>query len=204
MADLAVAEGQLLEQILVETHKIWSEGLAPKPYMQWWKAQLETAFGRRHLRRVALVEGAEVLASAKEYTFAATLDGAAIRVVGLGAVFAQPAHRGRGVASELIERMLADAARSGADLAMLFSEIGADYYERVGFHTIPILDRTLRVTESARYGAPATLVRAAEDRDLADIVAMGEVRAKPFRFHLVRDRDTVYYAIAKKRLLAGL
>jgi GNAT superfamily N-acetyltransferase len=204
MADLALAEGQRVREILTETHKIWSEGLALRPYFQWWMAQLGTPFGRRHLRRIALIDGLAVLASAKEYTFDAILAGAAIRVVGLGAVFTEPPHRRRGAARELIERMLAAATDDGADLALLFSEIGPDYYARLGFMTIPIAERTLRVTESTRYGAPATLVRAAEDRDLADIVAMGEVRAKPFRFHLVRDRDVVHYAIAKKRLLAGL
>jgi hypothetical protein len=39
---------------------------------------------------------------------------------------------------------------------------------------------------------------------LAAIVAMGEIRADPFRFHLDRDVDFVQYAITKKRLLAGL
>jgi len=49
-----------------------------------------------------------------------------------------------------------------------------------------------------------TLVRGGEERDLAAIVAMGQVRAAPFRFHLDRDLDFVQYAITKKRLLAGL
>jgi predicted N-acetyltransferase YhbS len=204
MADLAVAEGRILQDILAETHKIWSEGLKPKAYDQYNTAQLATPWGQRHLRRLALVEGTEVLASAKEYTLEAVLDGASVRIVGLGAVFTQPAHRGRGAARELIERMLARAAADGAGLALLFSEIEPDYYARLGFSVVPMSDRVLRVTESTRHGAPATLVRAAEDRDLADIVAMGEVRAKPFRFHLVRDRDVVHYAIAKKRLIAGL
>jgi GNAT superfamily N-acetyltransferase len=204
MADLALAEGRLLRDILAATYDIWCEGLTPRAYEQYYTAQLGTAWGQRHLRRVALVTGTAVLASAKEYTFDAVLAGAPVRVVGLGAVFTQPAHRGRGAAAALIERMLAAAAADGADIALLFSEIGADYYARLGFEPIPIADRILRVAESTRYGAPATLVRAAEDRDLADIVAMGSVRAKPFRFHLVRDRGLVYYAISKKRLLAGL
>ncbi len=48
------------------------------------------------------------------------------------------------------------------------------------------------------------MVRAGEERDLAAIVAMGRVRADPFRFHLDRDIDLVEYAITNKRLLAGL
>ena len=49
-----------------------------------------------------------------------------------------------------------------------------------------------------------TLVRAGEDRDLADIVTMGRARAERYRFRLERDRDFVHFAIVRKRLLAGL
>ncbi len=204
MADLALAEGPILRDILTATHDIWSEGLTPSAYQRFYTAQLATPWGGRQLRRFALVEGSDVLSSAKLYTFAATLDAQPIRVVGLGAVFTQPAHRRRGAAAELIERLMARAIEDGADLALLFSEIGADYYARLGFEPIPHSLSTLRVTESDRYGAPATLVRGADDRDLPAMVAMNDVRARPFRFHLDRDRDLVHYAIAKKRLLAGL
>jgi hypothetical protein len=47
-------------------------------------------------------------------------------------------------------------------------------------------------------------VRSGDDRDLASIAAICDTRAGPYRFHLDRDRDVVHYAIAKKRLLAGL
>ena len=204
MADLVLAEGPLLSAILEQTYSIWCEGLTPMAYDRFYSAQLATPWGRGHLRRFALVDAADLLASAKEYSFAAVLDGQSVRVVGLGAVFTNPAHRGRGVARDLIERMLARATEGGADLALLFSEIGADYYARSGFEAIHAKELTLRVKESDRRGAPATLVRAATEDDLADIVAMGETRAAPFRFHLVRDRDLVHYATSKKRLLAGL
>jgi len=204
MAHLALAKGEILRDILNATYDIWSEGLTPLAYQRYYAAQLATAWGSRHLQRFALVEGSEVLSSAKLYMFSATLDGNPIRVAGLGAVFTQPAHRHHGAAAELIERLMAHAVEDGADLALLFSEIGAAYYARLGFETIPLDVLTLRVTESNRLGAPATLVRAADDRDLPAIVAMNDVRARPFRFHLDRDLDLVQYAIAKKRLLAGL
>jgi hypothetical protein len=60
------------------------------------------------------------------------------------------------------------------------------------------------VNQSARHGAPMTMVRGGEERDLAAIVAMGRARAAPFRFHLDRDVDFVQYAITSRRLLAGL
>ena len=58
--------------------------------------------------------------------------------------------------------------------------------------------------ESERHGAPATMVRGGDDRDLAAIVAMDATRAAPFRFHLDSRSRLVHFAIAKKRLLAGL
>jgi GNAT superfamily N-acetyltransferase len=204
MAVLALAEGAVLRTILAGTHTIWSEGLTPEAYARYWTAQLATPWGRRGLRRYALVDGDSVCASAKLYTFDAMLDGKPIRIAGLGAVFTQPDHRGRGVARELIEGLLEQATADGADLALLFSEIGAEYYARLGFTPIPTNLHTLRVTESDRHGAPATLVRSGDDRDLEAIAAIGATRVPAYRFHLTRDRDLIHYAIAKKRVLAGL
>ena len=62
----------------------------------------------------------------------------------------------------------------------------------------------LAVGQSARPGAPMTLVRSGEDRDLGAIAVMGQLRAAPFRFSLVRDADPLKHAITRRRLLAGL
>ena len=204
MTNLVEADGPILDRILNDTHEIWSDGLTRHAYGRFYAAQTATPWGRTHLRRLALVDGDDVLASAKLYRFDAVLDGQPIHVAGIGAVFTSPASRGRGAARELIERLLERAAAEGADLALLFSEIGQDYYARLGFTPIPTADRQLRVTESTRYGAPMTMVRGGDDRDLKDIVSMGLTRAAPYRFHLTRDRDLVHFAIARKRLLAGL
>lgn len=204
MADFASAEGPVLEQILDATYEIWHEGLDRRAYARYYAAQLATPWGRTHLTRLALLDRGEVQASAKLYTFDATLDGRSIRVAGLGAVFTQPAHRKRGAARELIERLLERASAEGADVALLFSEIGPDYYARLGFIPIATSDLQIRVVESERYGAPATWVRGGDDRDCSVLASLGQTRAEPFRFHLNRDRDLIHYAIAKKRLLAGL
>ena len=198
------AEGVILDEILTATFGIWHEGLSRGAYERYYAGQLALPWGRAHLRRWALVEAAAVLASAKTYRFEAMLDGQSIRVVGLGAVFTQSAHRGRGHARVLVDRLLERAAADGADLALLFSEIGPDYYARLGFSPVPRSVLTLQAVESDRRGAPAMLVRAGDDRDLGDLAAMGQARAAGYRLHLDRDRDLIQSAIAKKRLLAGL
>src|SRR5438876_2974233 len=162
---LVSADGALLDAILDATFTIWHEGLSRDAYGRWWQAQLRTAWGRARLRRFALVQGSEVLASAKEYRLRGVLDGRPLEIAGIGAVFAQPLHRGHGHAADLVERLLDRAREDGVGAALLFSEIGPDYYRRLRFDVVPATEYALRVVDRGR-GAPATLVRAGDDRDL--------------------------------------
>jgi len=121
---------------------------------------------------------------------------------GIGAVFTVPGHRGAGHASRLVEQVVEQSRQEGALLAGLFSEIGTAFYERLGFSTVALDEVTVRVTR--RKGAPMTLVRFGDDRDLPAIAALHAVRSADARFALRRDSPLVHYAIAKKRLFAGL
>jgi GNAT superfamily N-acetyltransferase len=202
MSEIIPADGRVLDQILDASHALWSEGLSRSAYARHYEAQRQTAWGRAHLERFALVRNEIVLASAKVYDLSGILDGKPLRIAGIGAVFTQPEHRGRGYARDLIERLLERSAE--ADVALLFSEIDPAYYAHLGFVVVPTTELVLGLKETPRPGAPATMVRAGGDRDLPGIEAMGRDRAAAFRFHLDRDRDLIQYSIAKKRLLAGL
>jgi GNAT superfamily N-acetyltransferase len=197
------AEGVILERILDATYQVWNGGLSRQAYGKLDAAQMKTAWGRHHQRRLALVDGADVLASAAQYDLAAILDQRPVRVCGIGSILSDPAHRSGGHAQELVDRLLDEAARGGAAMALLFSDTSHEH-QPAGFDVVSMTEAELAVTESSRRGAPMTLIRGGEERDLAAIVAMGQVRANPFRFHLDRDVDFVQYAITKKRLLAGL
>jgi GNAT superfamily N-acetyltransferase len=122
MAKLVGAEGWILDRILDDTYAIWNDGLTRPAYARFFAAQAATPWGGEYLRRFALVDGDEVVASAKVYRFEALLDRQPIQVAGLGAVFTAPAARGRGAARELIEQLLERNAADGADLGLLFSE----------------------------------------------------------------------------------
>ena len=201
--DVVVATGALLDQILGLTFDIWNEGLTERAYSQWNGAQLRTVWGRTHLNRFALVDDAgELLATAKRYRFRVRLDGRTGWMAGIGAVYTPPLRRGKGYASQLVERLLEMERRDGVLLAGLFSEIGPAFYERLGFRSISIDEVTLRVKR--RNGAPAVLVRAGDERDLPLLAAMHDVRSSGVRFALHRDAPMIQYALSKKRLLAGL
>jgi GNAT superfamily N-acetyltransferase len=209
VTELIPLQGANLDRVLDLTHPFWRDDLDRNAYGRWRAAQTKTAWGLRSQRSVALVEGANLLASAEQYDLAGRLDGRPVRICGIGSVFTDPAHPGPGHARVLLEALLDRAARGGATMALLFPRPGLDDDARQGFDAIPVTDATIHVAASSRRGAPMTMVRGGEERDLAAIVAMGRVRADAFRlhggrFHLDRDIDLVQYAITRKRLLAGL
>ena len=190
-----------IDQILDASWPQWGDGLTRHGYGRYNHAQLLTPWGRSHLTRVALVEGDRVLTSAKRYRFTVLLDGQPLPAVGIGAVFTPHDERGRGHAPRLIERLCDDARREGCAVAMLFSEIGAEYYERLGFRVVP--HSTSDIIVKTRNGAPAVLVRAGEERDAAGVAETHARRVARYRFGLVPDADQVSYSVAKKRMLAG-
>jgi hypothetical protein len=197
------AEGVTLGRVLDATYPALHQGLSRRAFTTADAALSKTAWGCGHRRRYALVEGADVLASAHQYDLSGMLGRQALRICGIGDVCSGP-HEGVNHARLLIERLVDDARQHDADVALVFTSTESLTPALDGFEVIPTQDLQLTVAESSRYGAPMMLVRGGEDRDLASIVAMGEVRAARYRFHLTRDVDLVRYAVTKKRLLAGL
>jgi GNAT superfamily N-acetyltransferase len=197
------ATGPVLEHVLNDTFPLWNDGLSRENYAKQWAAQLKTPWGQAHLDRVALVDGPHVLASAKRYDLSLRIDGRIRRVLGIGAVFTTPAHRGRGFARELLTRLLDTAVTDGQEFALLFSEIAPAYYERLDFVPVPLLESTFGV-DRKRGGAPAMLVRSGDDTDLPAIVEMSAARSAHARLTVARSEDFIRYGITKKRLAAGL
>lgn len=204
MPTVVAAEGSVLDRVLDAAGRPSRAGLNRTAYGRFHAARMKTAWGRRCQRSFALVDGPSVLASAERYDLAGVFDGQTVRVCAVGSVWAEPSAPGSSHARLLIDSLIGDAAREGADLALVFPTTGIEVGSHREDHVLPMTDVTIGVIESSRYGAPMTMVRGGEDRDLAAIVAMGRARAEPFRFHLDRDVDFVQYAITTKRLLAGL
>ena len=200
---IVVAQGQLLESILDLTQSTWGEGLSREAYGKWNRAQLRTRFGRDRLQRVALIDDdGRLLATAKRYRFDARLEGRDGVVLGIAAVFTPTELRGRGHARALIAHLIEEARREGALAALLFSEVGASFYQHLGFAVVPLDEVTVDV--ELKGGAPAMLVRAGDDRDIPDVVEMDRIRSADARFALLRDASLFQYALTRKRLLAGL
>jgi hypothetical protein len=199
------ADGAILQRILPTLPTGRRHGLSGSALVSFETAQARTPWGLVHRRRVALLEGDVVRASAECYDLTGRLDAQPVRICGMAVVGHGDADQDDGTsAAALIEQIADQATRDGADLALLFRSADSPARVPMGFEAVPITDVTVTVVESARRGAPMTLVRGGEDRDLDAIAAMGGVRAGPFRFHLERDAAFIKHAITRKRLLAGL
>jgi hypothetical protein len=200
--NLVLAEGPCLQQILDCSHPLWADGLSPSAYARYNAAQLRTPWGSHRLRRYALIgDDGRLLTSAKRYQLSVRLDQREISAVGIAAVFTPLDERGNGYASEIIQRLVDDAQRDGAELAILFSEIGTAFYRRLGFTRVPHKELTLSITPSR--GAPMVLVRSGEERDVPAVVALLSQIASQYRFALQPSEDFIRYSLSKKRLLAG-
>ena len=205
MARVVAAGGAILQRIVATTPLVAYHGLSREGFVKYDAAQAKTAWALRHRRRFALMQADEVVASAERYDLTGRLDRQLVTICGIAAVLDSGADdEGRNYGDALVEQLLKDATRDGADLALLFRTANPSSPVPDGFEVVPTTDVELTVTESSRHGAPMTLVRGGEDRDLDAIAAMGHVRAGQFRFHIERDVDLIKHAITRKRLLAGL
>jgi len=199
---LEPAEGAILQRIVATMPLVGLSGLSREAFAKYDAAQAKTVWALGHRRRFALMQSGEVLASAERYDLTGRLDRQLVAICGIAAVHDSGGHDdGRRFGGALVEQLVEDATRNGADLAVLFSPSSP---LPDGFEVVPTPDVELTVTESPRHGAPMTLVRGGEDRDLDAIAAMGHARAGRFRFHIERSADLIKHAITRKRLLAGL
>lgn len=200
---LVNADGALVERIFDLTYPTWHEGLTRRAYAQWNTAQMRLPWAREHLARLALLDDAgQLLATLKRYRLPVRIGDREGTLCGLGAVFTPPERRGQGHARALVERVLDEERRAGALMAGLFSEIGTDLYEKLGFVAVPLDEVTVRVR--LKGGTPAMLVRSGDERDLPALAALNDVTSAPARFALRRDVSQLRFALAKKRLFAGL
>jgi len=202
-----------IESILRLSHEVWGEGMSPEDYVRFNLAQMETAWGRKRYRfLVGLEADGAVVCALKMFSLPVELDGRPALVAGIGAVFTPPERRGRGHARELVESVLARAQPLGHEAALLMSEIGAEYYARVGFSVLPAAEAgCLPFLPVPWPGEPAWLrggnvpaalpgLRSSSPEDLDALVVIREESTRGQRFRLLRDRAAWEHLLLKMSL----
>lgn len=178
----------------------WGQGLSLEQWQQREKVL------RAHPWSVASMEswhwrapGGETLASCETFRTPALLGPEAGHVYAVASVFTEPALRGRGHATAMIDALNeALAARPDALGSVLFSDVGARIYERSGYRAFPAFEWVL----PPAGGDPEEGVRPLEDlrAEAGPAGGAGLLRLSPRReqldWHLERER---FYAWAHDR-----
>jgi predicted N-acetyltransferase YhbS len=142
-----------LDAIYRESHALWGSGLSLEDYTGLWQDLRRTEWGRRHAGfHVWVDDWGRVLSSVKLYHPLVQVAGRTSRATVIGAVFTPAALRGRGHASDLVRAALARARDRDDRIALLFSDIGTDYYAAFGFRALPAEED--RAVLPADPGAP--------------------------------------------------
>ncbi len=169
MPVLSLASPEEIRAILSETHALWSEGMTPEDYTAFVFAQMESPWGRENFRYLVWKDGDTVLSSLKFYRLEARSGSRRIVLGGIGAVYTPRAHRGQGHARAMLSAVLARVQSEGMSGALLFSDIGVEYYHRLGFHPLPSHEFSVSLEVLPRDECPRISVERVHEADWPDI-----------------------------------
>jgi len=155
-----------------------------------WEELADSPWGRTWYAWRALVDDAgQVLSSLKLYRPALRLGGAPGRVSAIGAVFTPRPLRRFGHAARLIRDCVDEATRRGDSAALLFTDIGIEYYRGLGFIPLPCEDALGTLPGPSALGANGVTLRAMTRDDLDAVAAAHDATAASRPIAILRDRD---------------
>ncbi len=124
-------------------HPLWGGGLELPLFDLYQQRLVRAPESERRYELAGLYVDGRPVSAMKIYRLAARLEGTPLELRGIGAVFTPPSERRQGFAHQMLSIALRRFASEGVDGALLFSDIGARYYERLGFRAMESLDCTL-------------------------------------------------------------
>jgi predicted acetyltransferase len=135
-------------QVLHETYRIWSPGLTKAAYQQYIWGQMSHSWSKNHYRYLVYKRNGSIAASCKTYELVMTARGREYRVLGIGSVYSRLQFRGTGAATAMLEDLVESAMKQEYDGMLLYSEIGPEFYERLGFEELGAADFSIFKADS--------------------------------------------------------
>jgi len=144
--NLVLATRAEVDAISRESHLLWGAGLSLDAYRQLWEEVGRCSWAQKHARYYVWRDAdGQVLSSMKIYR-------PRIRVMGhegscsvLGAIYTPRAFRRRGHAADMVLASLGAIRRREDLAAILFSDIGTQYYAKFGFGALPAIENMGRL-----------------------------------------------------------
>ncbi len=179
-----------IRSVLRESHALWGAGLSVADYVGMWEEMAESRWGRAWYSWRALVDDqGSVLSSLKLYRPALRLGEAKGRAAAIGAVFTPRALRRRGHAAELIRAVLDEAVERGDRSALLFTDIGTEYYRALGFTPLPCEDAVGTLAGAATRAPRGVTFRAMTVDDIDAVASAYDASCAGRPIAFLRDRD---------------
>ncbi len=198
MPRLRAAERHEIEAILRESHAIWGAGLALADYVEKWLDLMDTTWARQNFAFLVWVEDdGSVLSSMKLYRPLLRDRTSSSRAAGIGAVFTPPARRRQGHATAMLRALMELAHATGTRAAVLFSDIGVEYYERLGFRTLPAEEAWGRLSRQGPTSPTGYTLRPMRASDLDAVRAAHDEWCERRPFAILRDREYWEFLMAR-------
>jgi N-acetylglutamate synthase-like GNAT family acetyltransferase len=130
-----------LNAILMESHALWGKGFAKEDYLKYHLLLRKRPWSKDHYRHLVLEDRVKrPVCACKVFGMNAVVNNKPIRIAQIGSVFTPNKKRSKGMATELINRLIIQLRQEGFSLALLFSTTSPEIFARQGFQEIEKYD----------------------------------------------------------------
>ena len=179
-----------IRSVLRESHALWGAGLSVADYVAMWEEMADSRWGRAWYSWRALVDDeGRVLTSLKLYRPMLRLGDTTGRTSAIGAVFTPRALRRRGHAAALIRATCDEAGRRGDRAALLFTDIGTEYYRALGFTSLPCEDALGSLPRALARAERGVTFRSMTLDDIDAVARAHDAACARLPIAVLRDRD---------------
>jgi len=178
---------------------IWGGGLSEDRFQMFQRRLADAPEARERYRLLGWFVNGTLTAAMKAYDLRATCAARPLRVLGVGAVFTPPELRRRGHAAAMLRAVMEDYASRGGQAAVLFSDIGFRYYERLGFRVLESRECTVAASDLPRLPGSTRPALAGDEPLMTGLFAASRGDRT---FALARDGWTLRFQLRRLRELA--
>ncbi len=200
MAELRDLSGEERAAYFRGIQPIWGGGLDDGRFQLFQRRLADAPEASDRYRLLGWFEQDTLRAAMKAYDLYGTCAGRPLRLLGIGAVFTPPPLRRQGHAAAMLRAAMDEYRRRGAQAAVLFSDIEAAYYERLGFYPVESSECSVEAGALPRVVTGFRPSMAGDEPEMIRLFAAA--RAGETRFALDRDGWTLRFQLRRLRELA--
>ena len=181
-------------------HPIWGGGLEEDRFQLFQRRLADAPEAGDRYRLLGWFDSVKLVSAMKAYDLHATCAGRPLRMLGIGAVFTPMDLRRKGHAASMLRTAMAEYRKRGAQAAVLFSDIGGAYYEKLGFRALESRECSVDAGALPRPNVGFRPAVAGDEELMTQLFAA--VRNGETRFALARDGWTLRFQLRRLRELA--